>query len=158
MAKGPFMEFLRAAVIMSGVDAYTEVTIPTPTSKTENLAMLIHSIYIAPNRMVDAAAPTTGDTIEVMLANKTGTAMKALSDPDVLAYFFSVTALAAVFNAIETMGALMWKFDPPILYPRANLYLGVDSSGFTAAMGAVCRIGYTLEKVSREDFISALVE
>ncbi|MBA7550262.1 hypothetical protein ES705_42772 [subsurface metagenome] len=152
------MEFLRARVNMSAPNIYTELQMPTPTSKTELMAMLIHSIYIEPNRLVDATTPTTGDTVEIHLAECSKTACRKVYDPDILAYFFSVTGLNAVWNNIEITGALMWKFDPPILYPKANLYLAMSTIGMTAIGGAVTRIGYTLEKVSREDFISALVE
>ncbi|MBA7703723.1 hypothetical protein ES703_112516 [subsurface metagenome] len=56
------------------------------------------------------------------------------------------------------MGERTNKFDPPILYPKALLYLGMNTIGATSTRFATVRIGYTLEKVSREDFISALVE
>ncbi|MBA7546349.1 hypothetical protein ES705_38739 [subsurface metagenome] len=157
MAKGPFMEFLRADVKQTVVDTYKEVQIPTPTSKTENMAMLIHEIYLEPNRLVDGT-PTDTDTMELHLAGKTKATVTKVSDPDILAYLFAMTSKGTIWNWLETLGAQMWKFDPPILYPKANLFLAINTGGFTATMSAVCRIGYTLEKVSREDFISALVE
>ncbi|GAI04469.1 unnamed protein product, partial [marine sediment metagenome] len=61
-------------------------------------------------------------------------------------------------NEIVTMGAQKQTFDPPILYPKANLYVALSTAGFASITNASFRIGYTLEKVSREDFISALVE
>jgi len=157
MAKGPFMEFLRASVVLTAADAYTETQIPTPTSKTENLAMLIHSIELDPAAVVDAT-PTNADESKVHLSKRTQTIWKNIGDPDILAHFKAKTHLAAIFHHLAISGSMKHTFDPPILYPHANLFLGMDTVGWTSVTSAVCRIGYTLEKVSREDFISALVE
>ncbi|GAH36712.1 unnamed protein product, partial [marine sediment metagenome] len=81
-----------------------------------------------------------------------------ISDPDSIAHFQAKTRLDAVFHAVIHSGAERSFFDPPLLYPKAFIYLGISSTGFTSALAAHFRIGYTLEKVSREDFISALVE
>ncbi|MBA7551082.1 hypothetical protein ES705_43616 [subsurface metagenome] len=157
MAKGPFMEFLRAEVLMETPDVYAEVQIPTPTSKTENMAMLIHSIELEPSTFADPA-PVTLDTLHVQLTKRSKTELVYLDDPDLLAHFAAFTILNAVFHAVLTTGHQKTDFNPPILCPKANLYFGIDTNGFTSIMGARCRISYTLEKVSREDFISALVE
>ncbi|MBA7703837.1 hypothetical protein ES703_112634 [subsurface metagenome] len=157
MAKGPFMEYLRASAIQTAANAYKETTIPTPTSKTENLAMLIHSIEMVPAALIDTT-PTNADNVTVHVSKLTKTGARDISDPDILGYFRSYTALNAVFNQCLLTGSMTQKFDPPILYPHTNLYLGISTVGYTAITNVACRIGYTLEKVSREDFISALVE
>ncbi|MBA7550438.1 hypothetical protein ES705_43735 [subsurface metagenome] len=61
-------------------------------------------------------------------------------------------------NTMNEIGTQKQTFDPPILYPKASLYVGFNTVGFTTVKKLAVRIGYTLEKVSREDFISALVE
>ena len=157
MAKGPFMEFLRARLVMTAANTFAQIQIPTPTSKTENMAMLIHQIEFEPSIQVDSV-PTDGDSITVHLAKVSKSAPSGIHEPDSLAYLHIMTNLAAIFHALTVTGAPLHKFDPPILYPHANLYGGVTTVGFTAACAATFRIGYTLEKVSREDFISALVE
>ena len=157
MAKGPYMEFLRARALQAAINTYAETQIPTPTSKTENMAMLIHSIEIVP-AMLHALAPANADMIEMHLAKTSQTDVLTLDDPDVLAYYHCMTVLDAVFGALAERGEQKQTFDPPILYPKANLYLGVSSVGMASVRFGEVRIGYTLEKVSREDFISALVE
>jgi len=157
MAKGPFMEFLRGKVAQTVVNTYAELQIPTPTSKTENMAMLIHSIELEPALMAQSL-PTTGDSVHVHLSSKSRTASGEMDEPDVLAARSSFTILNAVFHAVLVKGLEKNTFDPPILYPKANLYAGINTTTFAAITNLKFRIGYTLEKVSREDFISALVE
>ena len=51
-----------------------------------------------------------------------------------------------------------WRFDPPVLVAKDTLFLGVVGTGNANAKSARIRIGYTLQKVSVEAFIAALVE
>ncbi|MBA7553689.1 hypothetical protein ES705_46285 [subsurface metagenome] len=157
MAKGPFMEFLRAIVTQTAINTFAEVQIPTPTSKTENMAMLIHSIQMQPNNLVDTT-PTNLDTVSVQMSKVSKTGVKFIHDPDILAFYQALTNLDTVYNGVTFKGHEIQTFDPPILYPHANLYFGIYTVGLTNVEIGRCRIGYTLEKVSREDFISALVE
>ena len=158
MAKGPFMEFLRAYLDMSAANAYTEMQIPTPSSKTETMAMLIHSIELVLGSLTDPTTPADGDQMQAHLADSSQTQIRKIDNSDVLTHIRSTLVLNAVVNAIEIAGTEFMTFDPPILYPKANLYLAAFSTGFTSPGNVSLRIGYTLEKVSREDFISALVE
>ncbi len=157
MAKGPFMEFLRANVLMAVANKYEEVQIPTPTSKTENLAMLIHSIELEPSSWCDIT-PTNLDTLHVTLTKRSKDTTVYMDDPDLLAHVASFTTLNAVANHVLLTGNQKTDFSPPILCTKANLYFGIMTVGFTGVHGARCRISYTLEKVTREDYISALVE
>ncbi|MBA7549661.1 hypothetical protein ES705_42152 [subsurface metagenome] len=157
MAKGPFLEFLRADVKQTAADTFTEGEIPTPSSKTESMAMLIHSIELQPSKLI-ADEPTDLDNVmmSVTKASKTGAAV--ISDPDSLAYVKIKTSIAAVFHAVVVNGSQKYTFDPPLLYPKAKLYIQISSAGIGVPVYGHVRIGYTLEKVSKEDFISALVE
>ncbi|MBA7550220.1 hypothetical protein ES705_42730 [subsurface metagenome] len=157
MAKGPFMEYLRQEVKMTTINTFTEVAIATPTSKTENMAMLIHSIELQPVIQVDGE-PTELDSVALCVTKTHQTGPVKISDPDCIATFIARTKLAAVFNALIHIGSQETKFDPPILYPKSHLYLSIYSTGMALVSTGNFRIGYTLEKVSREDFISALVE
>ena len=49
-------------------------------------------------------------------------------------------------------------FDPPILYAKNKIYMGMNSAGQGAVKTAYAALGYTLEKVDKDDFIAALVE
>ncbi len=157
MAKGPFMEFLRAKVSQAVMNTYEEKQIPTPTSRTETMAMLIHSIELLPSSLSDTA-PTNSDAIFTHLSKTSKVIAGGLEDPDILAVYSVLTRLNAVIHGFHVTGSSKQVFDPPILYPHANLFAAVMTSGFGAIVDLEVRIGYTLEKVSREDFISALVE
>ena len=157
MAKGPFMEFLRAKAVQSTANTYAEIMIPTPTSKTESMAMLIHSIELEPTNVLDTTV-NNGDLASMHLSKTHKTSTLGLEDPDILARYRAKVSLNAVFNTVVFQGERKHVFDPPILYPHTNLFLGFYTLGFTAASYGIGRIGYTLEKVSREDFIAALVD
>ncbi|MBA7708002.1 hypothetical protein ES703_116889 [subsurface metagenome] len=157
MAKGPFLEFLRANVRQSAADAYTEKEVATPASKTETMAMLIHSIELYPEAQIDGE-PVQGDHIDVHVSKASKTITGNISDPDILAVYITTTHLAAIFHGITHTGAQKYVFDPPILYPKSSIFIAIDGTGLAATITGHFRIGYTLEKVSREDFIDALVE
>ena len=157
MAKGPFMEFIRVDFSLSAANIYTEEEVATPSSRTETMAMLIHSIEMYPTIQADTT-PTNNDSINLHVSKTSKAAYGYISDPDILAIFGVTTHLNAVFNGFTYRGSQIQKFDPPILYPKASLFFAAASLGFAQAAAVKCRIGYTLEKVSREDFISALVE
>jgi hypothetical protein len=157
MAKGPFMEYMRAKVEQAVINTYYEVQLATPSSKTENMAMLIHSIEFHPLALVDVA-PANLDAAMGQVSKVSKTTIYDIADPDIIALYKSITVLNAVINGMYEVGTQKQTFDPPLLYPKANLYVGFNTVGFTTVKKLSVRIGYTLEKVSREDFISALVE
>ncbi len=157
MAKGPFMEYLRAYPSQAVINTYVEVQMATPSSKTENMAMLIHSIEFHPLALVDVA-PANLDAVMGQLTKVPKSTIYDINDPDVIAIYKAITVLNAVMNDVVEIGTQKQTFDPPILYPKASLYVGFNTVGLTTVKKLAVRIGYTLEKVSREDFISALVE
>ncbi|MBA7550727.1 hypothetical protein ES705_43250 [subsurface metagenome] len=157
MAKGPFMEFMRGSLAQSAANVFTEREVQTPTSKTETMAMLIHQIELRPARLIDST-PTAEDHIAVQIAKAPQDSTDDIDNPDIIAYYMARTHLDAVFNQMVEKGYQEVKFDPPILYPKSTIYAGINTIGFAAPMTLNFRIGYTLEKVSREDFIAALVD
>ena len=46
VTRGPFQEFMRLKVTQSVADNYEEEKFQTPASKTDKMAMLIHSITV----------------------------------------------------------------------------------------------------------------
>ena len=79
-------------------------------------------------------------------------------DVDLIAFWTQRYHLGAIAHLMIERGFPRWKFDPPVLYPRAKMYVGLRTAGFTNVCSGFVKIGYTLEKVSKEDFIAALVE
>jgi hypothetical protein len=154
MAKGPFMEYLRCRATETIPNTYIENIVPVPTSKTETMAMLIHEIRWWQQLSEVVVAGTTESIVTI--ADR--------SHPSGLVWPDSAGVI--VHNVMwrkEEVGPVnenfVVKFDPPILYSKAHIYLGARGIGNNVSlMAIIAMIGYTLEKVSREDFISALVE
>ena len=158
----PYMEFLRGIIKQTALNAYAQVAIRTPTSKTEVMAMLIHDIELIQEcpEVIDA----TITVLRYHIADRTHTFVRGQEVEGVLIF----TSIGV--NAGATQGTLseymsIWQegspyrhFDPPVLYARDEIYLGMESVACTGLHMGVVQIGYTLERVSREDFIAALVD
>ena len=166
MVQGPFIEFLRALNMMDTPNTYREVPIPCPTSKTEQMAMLIHEVIFRPPTLETGTGKSPKKTpgiadlesYSAQLMGQSQGGIRNLDHKDMIATLFRKVSLGAVWHWLHEEMPAYWRFDPPILYPRANLYFGVLTSGFAAAANFAIRIGYTLQRVSKEDFIAALVE
>ena len=74
----PFMEFVRASVTESAANTFTETETPTPASKTEKLAMLIHfaEIQVGNPDVEDAQENDIG----VQITDRSETAIVQISD------------------------------------------------------------------------------
>lgn len=152
--KGPFMEFLNIRVNQAVANTWTTAPWATPSSKTEKMAMLIHKI-IFEHTILDA--PAQDDHTLLILSTQALDQDYPISDPRIIA------KMIKVFEALTSGGAyedqiFEMNFNPPILYPKASIHLGIDCSGQANPEDGFCKIGYTLEKVSDEAFIAALVE
>lgn len=162
MGYNALMEFLRANVYQDAINTFAITELRCPVSRTELMAMLIHSIELR----VDASEPDLTKTAQGhiscnLLTRIFGTGA-GISTPGVL-------ELAVSEREIWTLGTeelisdhdeipLMHYYNPPILYPRDTMYLSVWSLYQLALHGADVKIGYTLEKVSQQAFIAALVD
>jgi len=162
MTKGPFMEFLRNRVKQVSVNVHAEEEIPTPCSTTENMAMLIHWVFFH----TDDPQSDEGSygAITTYLARHSQSGGIAMQDPDCIAAYQQTIAigryegtLSEYYEYYEDPQVLV--FDPPVLYAKSVIYHGI---GTVQQPGAALKtsdvaIGYTLEKVSKDDFIAALV-
>lgn len=160
--KGPFIEWIKNSVKETTINTYAEEAIPTPVSKTEELAMLIHMI----EWHTDDPQCTEGDYASVLtgLYSQSQSGAVGLQYPDTIdAYQQSIMlgryqgTLSEYFEYYKD--PQVKHFDPPILYAKSFIYHGVQ--GVQQPAGAlktsVLRIGYTLEKVTKDAFIDALV-
>ncbi len=151
MAKGPFMEFLKSDLRETAPNTFTERAIDCPVSRTETMAMLIHQIELFA-QVCDAVA---GETL-VKVGSIQGETGFKMADQGVLAKY-------EVFNLDTPTQSQPYEhyikyFDPPVLYAKAHIYHAIKGNGNTEIRFSECVIGYTVEKVSQTDFISALVE
>ncbi|MBA7551841.1 hypothetical protein ES705_44391 [subsurface metagenome] len=153
-----FMEFIRGRVIEAGIDTYTEDAMPVPTSRTEELAMLIHKV------MVNVATPTMQAASVTLsswhVADRSYVSTRDRSYPGILAYGSREAndLPAGLFSYPGDRPQFVYDFDPPILYAKALIYLGFASEGEAAPQWCKVAIGYTLERVSKDAFIAALIE
>lgn len=155
VTKGPFMEFIAGALIMSAANTYTEIELPTPASKSEKLAMLIHQITMGLEGTLDV--PAVGDSVTFQVTKTTKSAEVFDDDSDLLAKFKLIfSALTEGGNWIEASKER--NFIPPILYAKSKIFFAMVTVGQTGADQGGVRIGYTLDKVSEVDFISALTD
>ncbi|MBA7691695.1 hypothetical protein ES703_100246 [subsurface metagenome] len=163
-----FMEFIdieNNAIpgVIDGYGAYNEIAIPMPVSGNENLAALIHQIefYLGPiypshdeqvaleaavTNISKSSMPTFGNSPGAILAQH--------------GYLIDATKAGQGVVFVSYWGERVHRFDPPIMYARQYLYTGgrtyKDKSVGLLSVAHV-RIGYTLEKVSKDAFIAALV-
>jgi len=156
------MEFLRNRVQQTVVNTYAEEEIPTPCSTTEEMAMLIHFIHCH----TDDPQVTEGDysAITTGLWRHSQTGGLTMQDPDCI-FSYGQSVMAGRYEGTLSEYWEYYKdpqvlyFDPPILYAKSVIYHGlgtVQQPAGAMKTSDIC-IGYTLEKVSKADFIAALV-
>ena len=153
---GPFMEFMRLKVVMSAADTYDEQDFQTPASKTENLAMLIHQITVSTSTWTGAVE---GDNMIMHIASTSETDTLNPDDPHLVggAVFGKEIKLATNGMYIDRIHDTIY-FDPPILYAKNKIYIGMNTVGQGAVKTGYAALGYTLEKVDKDSYIAALVE
>jgi len=144
--------------VVDGYGAYKETAIPLPTSQTEMLAFLLHRVDFRLGHPHFIDTLMTSVACYLTKAHQTGPI--DLADPDLIAqYFWHVSVNQVAGSGISKWedGKNIWTFDPPILIARDHVYMGGRTFQETANQVVQVRLGYTLEKVSREAFIAALV-
>ncbi len=151
MAKGPFMEFMRLETERAeGPDEVLSQGFDTPTSKTEKMAMLIHQIHL----FCPIAKVANGEVKIAVSERKLETTGDVdLGEPSVI----TKMECFQLNTEVQSLEHRIQYFNPPILYSKRKIWLTVAVSIATNKK-ASCTIGYTLEKVTQEDFIAALVE
>lgn len=155
------MEFVGGALtIPSGADGTAEEVIELPTSETELFALLVHQIQWF-NTLAGSNFKAEGEYQRTLGLYRGPGGVRGLSDPATIAFHasgmhFTETALTNIRESEESPE--MMYYNPPILIAHRQIYFAgkhayLEVGSFTAKV----RLGYTLEKVSREAFIAALV-
>jgi len=155
------MEFLHARITQAVINTYAEVEMKTPSSRTEKMALLIHMIEFHGDD-VEGVPPAYASVTGAIL-DRTSTSIRSLHAPEVIAAMWRFNSMGRYTLVLTEDWTLehsptILKFDPPILYAKDSMFLAINSVGNPSVKTMDCRVGYTLEKVSSEDFISALVE
>lgn len=160
--KGPFMEFLRGRVSHSGGTNVESARIAVPSSKTEELACLIHQIEIKMDEPTYVLAAHEWIKAGISKQDYDGDANMPNYENTDMIWIVENTATEGIvvgpFGRNEQNTYIKY-FDPPLLYAKADIWLLHElDAGQPAAKIAQTIIGYTLEKVSREAFIEALID
>ncbi|MBA7709763.1 hypothetical protein ES703_118688 [subsurface metagenome] len=153
-----YMEFMRDVVSQDVVDTYTEKAIPCPVSGNENLAMLIHMIV----GTMEPCVPVLTEDNEVIAAvhDRSMTLTGGWRYPGTLLYHhhgYNSTLSAAGLGYVRTSAIQIMYFNPPVLYAKAYIYHCINSELATDRRSHEIAIGYTIEKVTKDAFIAALV-
>jgi hypothetical protein len=156
-----YMEFLNASVRQSAANTYTQEEVDLPVSENENLAMLIHRIdlFVDTPDIVDA----TWTRVAGQLTWRSEAGMIWWDDPSLIARLDEDISTGQAQGTLSEffdhrrLGANVYIFQPAVLVAQRQIFIATDGDGCAAAMGCVARIGYTIEKVSKEAFISSLV-
>ncbi len=156
------MEFLRIAITEASANTYAEASVETPVSRSEKLAMLVWRIEWHMDRpdLEDGQS----NRLRAQLTDRTFTALQVtqsvsiLSSQDRTIEQPSQGSLTEYLQLYETPKESTFMFQPPFLYAKSSIFLGVQGTGNSGAKFAVAKLGYTLETVSPEVFIAALVE
>jgi len=152
------MEFIDQYLRMAVINTREELEFSVPTSRTELMAMLIHDVWFnipACDRRTNIAVRSA-----ISLNRKRGANMIPRLDSDVIAsHWESVWVHPSDTCIYVTYGWFPhWHFDPPVLVARDTLFLALYSENFMEeGQYSNLRIGYTLERVSQDAFIAALV-
>lgn len=158
-----FMEFVGGNIsIPTGAGALVKATLPIPSSKTEMFAFILHRIDItmappmfqskAENYYDRAFGIFKSDVASVVGFDDASTIWRVDSFHN-----FIETALSNMSQISESW-QLETQFNPPILIAQDLLYIvAQNGSPVNEARVLRFRLGYTLEKVSREAFIASLV-
>ncbi|MBA7683265.1 hypothetical protein ES703_91627 [subsurface metagenome] len=156
VAKGPFMEFLRHENPGAADGILEEIAINLPTSGNENLAVLIHQIDL----MVTIPSGGTENLGAVSLVSYIHAAEKFPSSNEAgmlmkREVYMVVSGEAGQFFQVN-QEHFMKYFSPPLLVAKDKIYILSKATGCEGKSVKVI-IGYTLEKVTKDDFIDALV-
>lgn len=152
------MEKMGGTVTEAVADTYNNAEIVTPASKTEKMAMLIHAVFFFIPRPF--AVVTINTEIGAQLHSFDSTALlNAFQDGYVAGSNRNRFTGAAVGDGTE-----QWQipaaqyFSPPILYAKSSIWLACMGVLTTQTNTCDVAIWYTLETVSKDDFIDALVD
>lgn len=157
----PFTEYLKAFVTESAANTYTEKEYRIPTSKTELMAMLIHDIWV-PEGCTELVEGTV-TKVSWHIAEHSMTTIRPWRFDGILLGGRHDTHAGDVEGTLSEYFWDNWNaprhvhFDPPMLYARDAIWVGVLGAAATAPRTVAFVIAYTLEKVSRQDFIAALI-
>ena len=167
MRSGPFLEMINGEieVEVDGTVNWAKYAIDMPVSENENLACLVHYLWMMPRSLaayVKTAVGSYGSVAMLSLWEPLSNAdvVDGMKRQGVIHWIDDVYSVAVAGQACgwTTQKTNPIYFDPPILIAQRRLWFSAGQAGANdETIVAGFNIGFTVEKVSRDDFISALV-
>lgn len=152
------LRYLRFIVTESAAATFTEIEIDTQLSIERGVIWLIRSLELdIPVDTMDDPAVDTSEGIAIAVTRSSQSDIISFNDPDlVMQYAIAVNRA----NTIGTPAGPLWwirenpsvqKFSIPIVYAGVSIFVGIKSTSAGAKVVSG-RIGYSLAKVSDQDF------
>lgn len=148
------LEWIRDNLNLSGANAFTTKEIQLPFIPDEDQTMFIHRFEV---EFTKFDAGVHGDHIYIVLANDTAGSELFINQEATIAKVKLEMALVTSGMHIYKL-PIVERFDPPMMYVKPTIWVVGGSSGQAALVSFQYRIGYTLDKISKNDFIDALLE
>ncbi len=165
MYNGQLMEFLRGRLLVPTGPTLNKEIIALPSSKTELMAVLLHDIWFQA-KYVDPSLKA-GDMMystEYSISTREPPASNVFhynEEGCLMFYYRGRSYTESALSNTEGMqfeGQRQMHFDPPVLIAQDYLWVaGMSNKAVMLESTAYYMLGYTIDKVSREAFIAALV-
>jgi len=158
-----YMEFITGYVTESAANTWTTAAIEVPTSKELTMAMIIHQVEMdiePPEHTAVGGTVVMGYLIDDDLEDRPMFDNTHVIYAKDQALYMDAAVAEVAWASAEThiLGGRVQTWQPGILYAKKKIYVGCEGVGQASAKTVRVRIGYTLEKVTTEQFIAALTE
>lgn len=159
-----FLSFLRGSVTESAASTYTETEIDTNLSAERGVMMEIHSIDFDFSLLQLKEVAANGEEgLAMQVIRETKTDILNVNDADLIGKIEKNLFRAA---AIGTDAGPLWyednrpytiHFPRPIPYVKPSIFIGIKGTTAGSANTGRVRLGFTLRKVSRNEFLELLI-
>jgi len=172
--KNPYSAFMEMVngeieVAVDGSANWAKLAIDLPVSENESLACLVHYLWMMP-RSLAAYLLKAGDLSYGSVAQMS--LFEPLSASDVVngmqrqGSILWIDDVCSVIESALSTWAIHWTthksnpvyFDPPLLIAQRRIWFSASQAGANAQVivAGFC-LGYTVERVTKDQFIAALV-
>lgn len=159
-----FMAYLRAELTESAASTFTETEIDTGLSTDRGVVMEIHQVEFDFSCLQLAELSANGEEYVGMHVTKDSQSdILNVNDTELISkYEYSIFRSVAIGTDAGPLWydkerPIVFTFPKPIPYVKPTIWIGLKGSDATAKNTGRVRIGYTLSKVSKSDFVELLV-
>lgn len=153
-----FQQYFNFSCVQAGVSAFVQATIATGLTPDLGVIAVIDSVVFETSGGLTISAAGTAPDLDLTVTRVSKAAIPLMSDADVLAKYrlkaqaLTTTGLAVITQEEPTAAVIMGK--QIIVGP--NVYVQLDTTGFSAVMTATGRINYHTEKMTKQAILEIL--